>query len=235
MPFTESDFSILYNYFHDAESLKIFTSEELHALENEKKVIRLKKGEVILEEGHAPKGVYLITTGTAKLYKVGFTGKEQILRFLKKGDLIGYRAILGDESFGATAKALEDMEIEYIPERFFKKMLEENPKMGFEMLKLISKQLGEASDTITILAQKTVRERLAEVLIMLEKNLGKDDEGFIRISLTREEMANLVGTATESAIRLISEFKNDDLIEVCGRRIKIIEHDKIIKLGHVDL
>lgn len=231
---TINDFSVLYNYFHDAESLKIFNSEELHALQTEKKIVELKKGETILEEGHAPNGVYLVTSGTAKLYKVGFTGKEQILRFLKKGDLIGYRSILCDEAFGATATALENMELEYIPERFFMKMLEENPKMSFEMLKLISKQLGEASDTITILAQKTVRERLAEVLIMLEKTLGTDKDGFIRISLTREEMANLIGTATESAIRLISEYKNDGLIAVEGRKIKVVQREKIIKLGHVD-
>lgn len=229
-----SDFSALYNYFHDAESLKIFSTEELHSLQTEKKIVQLKKGESILEEGHAPNGVYLVLSGTAKLYKVGFTGKEQILRFLKKGDLIGYRSILCKEAFGATATALEDMELEYIPERFFIKMLEENPKMSFEMLKLISKQLGEASETITILAQKTVRERLAEVLIMLENTLGKDEKGFIRISLTREEMANLIGTATESAIRLISEYKNDGLIAVEGRKIKVLEHDKIIRLGHVD-
>ena len=151
-------------------------------------------------------------SGTAKLYKVGFTGKEQIIRFCKHGDLLGYRSILSGETIGSSAMAIEDMELEYIPEKYFLKMLEENSKMGFEMLKLISRQLGDAADTITILAQKTVRERLAEVLITLENTLGIDNEGFVRISLTREEMANLIGTATESAIRLISEFKNDKLI-----------------------
>ena len=234
MPEPSNDFSVLFRYFNDAEDLKIFGTEELHALQSEKKTIRLKKGDNILEEGHAASGVYLVRSGTAKLYKVGFTGKEQIIRFSKKGDLLGYRSILSGEAFGATATAIEDMELEFIPERFFLKMLEENPKMSFEMLKMISKQLGDAADTITILAQKTVRERLAEVFIMLENTLGTDKEGFIRISLTREEMANLIGTATESAIRLISEFKQDRLIEVDGRRIKLLEHCKIRKLGHVE-
>lgn len=234
MPEPSNDFSVLFRYFNDAEDLKIFGTEELHALQSEKKTIRLKKGDNILEEGHAASGVYLVRSGTAKLYKVGFTGKEQIIRFSKKGDLLGYRSILSGEAFGATATAIEDMELEFIPERFFLKMLEENPKMSFEMLKMISKQLGDAADTITILAQKTVRERLAEVFIMLENTLGTDKEGFIRISLTREEMANLIGTATESAIRLISEFKQDRLIEVDGRRIKLLEHGKIRKLGHIE-
>ncbi|MXV37072.1 cyclic nucleotide-binding domain-containing protein [Flavobacteriaceae bacterium Ap0902] len=229
-----NDFTSLYRYFQDPESLKLFTTEELNALESENKVIELNKGDYILEEGHASNGVYLVTHGTAKLFKVGFTGKEQIIRFLKKGDLIGYRSILSGQPFGATATALEPMTLEFIPERFFLKMLQHNSKMSFEMLKMISKQLGDAADTITILAQKTVRERLAEILIMLEETLGIDDEGYIRISLRREEMANLIGTATESAIRLISEFKTDELIEVKGRKIKILEHQRIRKLGHVD-
>ena len=234
MPELLNDFSTLYNYFNDADSLSIFSASELQALQNEKKTLQFKKGGIIIEEGHSANGVYLVKSGTAKLYKVGFTGKEQIIRFCKKGDLLGYRSLLSGDSIGATAMAIEEMELEYIPEKYFLKMLEENSKMSFEMLKLIARQLGDAADTITILAQKTVRERLAEILITLENTLGVDKDGFIRISLTREEMANLIGTATESAIRLISEFKNDNLIEVVGRKIKILDHAKIKKLGHVD-
>lgn len=227
------DFSVLFRYFSDTENLKIFSTEQKHALETERKTINLVKGDYILEEGHAPNGVYLINSGIAKLFKVGFTGKEQIIRFLKKGDLIGYRSILSGESFRSNVQALDDMEIEFIPERFFVKMLEENPRMSYEMLKIISRQLGRAEETITVLAQKTVRERLAEILLMLEEQLGTDANGFIKIALTREEMANLIGTATESAIRLISEFKNDNLIAVEGRKIKIENRNMITKLAHV--
>lgn len=228
-----SDFSILFKYFDSPESLDIFNSEERQALLKEQKELSLSKGEIIIEEGRIPSGVFLINQGAAKLYKVGFTGKEQIIRFLKKGDLIGYRSILSGESFGATVSALEDMNVSFIPERFFIKMLKNNAKMSFEMLTLVSAQLGDAADIITVLAQKTVRERLAEILLTLEEQLGKDDEGFIRVSLTREEMANLIGTATESAIRLISEFKNDDLIQVSGRKIKLLEREKITKLAQL--
>lgn len=228
-----SDFSILFKYFDSPESLDIFNSEEKQALIKEQRELSLSKGDIIIEEGHAPNGVFLVNEGAAKLYKVGFTGKEQIIRFLKKGDLIGYRSILSGESFGATVSALEDMKLSFMPERFFLKMLKNNAKMSFEMLTLVSAQLGDAADIITILAQKTVRERLAEVLLTLEEQLGMDDEGYIRISLTREEMANLIGTATESAIRLISEFKNDDLIKVSGRKIKLLEREKITKLAQL--
>ena len=221
--------------FDNPESFGVFSKEELLEFEQEKKVVNLKKGDEIIQEGNTPKGIYCVMKGTAKLFKIGFNGKEQILRFINEGDIIGYRSILSQEVFGASATAMTPVEIYYIPEKFFLKLLEVNPKLAFNVLQRIAKDLGEYARTITYLAQKTVRERLAEVLILLEGKLGADKDGFINISLTREEMANLIGTATESAIRLISEFKTDELIEVEGRKIKLLDHQKLTKLGHVIL
>ncbi len=219
--------------FENPEILKHFSKDELAELSHEKKIISFKKGDTIIEESATPKGIYYIDKGTAKMYKLGFNGKEQILRFIKTGDIIGYRSILSKQPYGASATAMEDTEACFIPEKFFIKVLEHHPKLAFDILRRISEDLGESAQTITFLAQKTVRERLAEVLLLLEKKLGTDKDGFIKISLTREEMANLIGTATESAIRLISEFKTDNLIEVEGRKIKILAHQKLTKLGHV--
>lgn len=219
--------------FENQEILKKFTKEELTELSHEKRIISYKKGDTIIEEGATPKGIYYMDKGTAKMSKLGFNGKEQILKFAKKGDIVGYRSILSKQPFGASAIAMENTEVCFIPEKFFLRVLEFHPKLAFDVLRRISEDLGDSAQTITFLAQKTVRERLAEVLLLLEKKLGTDKEEFINISLTREEMANLIGTATESAIRLISEFKADELIEVDGRRIKILDHQKLIKLGHV--
>ncbi|HUH34200.1 MAG TPA: Crp/Fnr family transcriptional regulator [Moheibacter sp.] len=219
--------------FENQEILKNFTKEELTELSHEKRIISYKKGDTIIEEGATPKGIYYMDKGTAKMSKLGFNGKEQILKFAKKGDIVGYRSILSKQPFGASAIAMENTEVCFIPEKFFLRVLEFHPKLAFDVLRRISEDLGDSAQTITFLAQKTVRERLAEVLLLLEKKLGTDKEEFINISLTREEMANLIGTATESAIRLISEFKADELIEVDGRRIKILDHQKLIKLGHV--
>src|SRR5690606_4072403 len=220
--------------FENPEILKHFSKEELAELSHERKTVSFRKGETIIEEGATPKGIYYIDKGTAKMFKLGFNGKEQILRFIKTGDILGYRSILSKQPYGASATAMEDMEACFIPEKFFIKVLEHHPKLAFDILRRISEDLGESAQTITFLAQKTVRERLAEVLLLLEKKLGTDKDGFIKISLTREEMANLIGTATESAIRLISEFKTDHLIEVEGRKIKILAHQKLTKLGHVN-
>lgn len=215
------------------KKFSFFTKEEQKDFETERQIVKIKKGDKIITEGFVPDGIYCIIKGTAKLFIHGSSGKEQILRFLKAGDITGYRSILCNEPYGASAIAMEEMEFSFISKNYFLKILENDPIVSFEILKRISKELGEASRTITILAQKTVRERLAEILLLLENKLGVDDEGFVNISLTREEVANLIGTATESAIRLISEFKLDQLIEVNGRKIKILDHKKLSRLGNV--
>lgn len=193
-----------------------------------------QEGEIIFSEGESPSGVYVIDSGTAKLFKSGFNGKEQILRFCRQGDMVGYRSILCQEPFGATTEAMSTMEVTFLPADTFNHLLMSDPSLSYLMLQKLAYELGESSNTVTFLAQKTVRERLAEILLMLEQKLGTDAEGFIQISLTREEMANLIGTATESAIRLISEFKQDQYIAAEGRNIKILNHEKLRKLAHVN-
>lgn len=198
-----------------------------------KQTLKFNKGAIIFDDGETPNGVYFLNKGTAKLSKQGVYGKDQILRFIKEGDVIGYRALLCGEVFQAKAEAMTEIEATFLPSSLFLHLLEVVPQLTFVMLQKIAFELGESSNTVTFLAQKTVRERLAEILLLLEQKLGTDPEGFIKISLTREEIANIIGTATESAIRLISEFKQDKLIEVEGRNIKILNHEKLIRLGHV--
>ena len=230
--FIESKFLSVFN---DKSFKEILSKEDYNKYIEAKKTVFFNKGEALFEEGSNVDGIYFIENGTAKLYKLGFNRKEQILRFIKEGDIIGYRALLIDEAYQATAEAMSDLQAIFIPSDVFLHLLEVDSQLSYTMLQKISFELGESSNTVTLLAQKTVRERLAEVLLLLEQKLGTDPEGFIKISLTREEIANLIGTATESAIRLISEFKQDDYIAVEGRNIKILNHEKLKKLGHVVL
>ncbi len=219
--------------FNDASFKEMLSAEDFEKYISTKQILKFNKGGIIFEDGEAPNGVYFLNRGTAKLSKQGVYGKDQILRFIKEGDLIGYRSLLCGEDFQAKAEAMTEVEATFLPSDLFLQLLEVAPKFSFIMLQKIAFELGESSNTVTFLAQKTVRERLAEILLLLEQKLGTDPEGFIKISLTREEIANIIGTATESAIRLISEFKQDKLIEVEGRNIKILNHEKLIRLGHV--
>lgn len=225
----------LQKVFNESHYREFLSEEAFKDYAAAKKYFNFHKGDTIFEDGETPKGVYFLNKGTAKLSKFGVYGKEQILRFIKEGDLIGYRSILCGENFQAKAEAMTEVEATFLPTEVFLQLLQVDPKLSFAMLQKIAFELGESSNTITFLAQKTVRERLAEILLLLEQKLGTDAEGFINISLTREEIANIIGTATESAIRLISEFKHDGLIEAEGRNIKILHREKLIKLGHVNI
>lgn len=223
----------LQQVFNDQTFEESLSAEDFAKYAAGKEQLKFHKGAILFEDGETPNGVYFLNKGTAKLSKQGVYGKDQILRFIKEGDLIGYRSLLCGEVFQARAEAMTDIEATFLPSGIFLHLLEVMPQLSFVMLQKIAFELGESSNTVTFLAQKTVRERLAEILLLLEQKLGTDPEGFIKISLTREEIANIIGTATESAIRLISEFKNDKLIEVEGRNIKILNRDKLIRLGHV--
>jgi len=141
--------------------------------------------------------------------------------------------LLSSEQLSASIQVLEDTHACFIPRSEMFKMIEINSKFSLEVMKMACHELGEAGRLITNLAQKTVRERLAEVLLLLVSTFGTDENGNIDVSLTREEIANIVGTATESVIRLLSEFKDDEYIVLKGRKIKIMNKPALAKVGQV--
>ncbi|MCK4746595.1 MAG: Crp/Fnr family transcriptional regulator, partial [Bacteroidales bacterium] len=138
-------------------------------------------------------------------------------------DIIGYRSVISNEPACTTTEVLEDCIVCQIPTDILLGLVKNNGNFAVELMKLTCKELGEANAYITDIAQKTVKERLAEILLHLQNEFGDDPEGILKISLTREELSNIVGTATESIIRLLSEFKNKQLIELNGRKIKILD------------
>jgi len=207
------------------------TVDELDLLNFEKVCNIYKKGTIIYNEGSRISGCYCIHKGIIKLYKTGFEGREHIIRFAKKGEIIGYRSLLSNDFACHTAKVLEDSQVCFIPGETLFKLLENNSKFSMEMLKLACMELGEANAFITDIAQKTVRERLAEVLLILKDSFGLDEEKNLQIVLTREEIGNIIGTATESVIRLLSEFKENNWIEINGRKIKILDVKAIQKVA----
>ena len=121
----------------------------------------------------------------------------------------------------------------FIPAEILITLIKSNPAFSLELLKLACHELGEANSFITDIAQKTVRERLAEILLLLMNDFGIDEQNNLKISLTREELANIVGTATESVIRLLSEFKSDKLVELNGRKIRILNKKGLVKISNV--
>jgi CRP-like cAMP-binding protein len=212
---------------------KYLTAEEVDTLNFEKDFRQYKRGTLLYQEGNRISGFFCINSGIIKVFKTGFDGKEQIIRFAKKGDIIAYRSVLSNELACTSAKVIEDCQVCFIPSEILISFIKTNSAYALELLKLACHELGEANSFITDIAQKTVRERLAEVLLFLVDDFGLDEEKFLNISLTREELANLVGTATESVIRLLSEFKSDQLVELSGRKIKITDRSGLEKISNV--
>ena len=212
---------------------KNLTAEETEILNYEKEFRQYKRGDILYREGNRISGFFCINSGIIKVFKTGFDGKEQIIRFARRGDIIAYRSVLSNELACTSAKVIEDCQVCFIPSDILIQFIKSNPTFSLDLLRLACHELGEANSFITDIAQKTVRERLAEILLLLVHDFGIDNNQFLRISLTREELANIVGTATESVIRLLSEFKTDHLVELNGRRIRILNIKGLEKISNL--
>ncbi|NND24715.1 MAG: Crp/Fnr family transcriptional regulator [Flavobacteriaceae bacterium] len=202
-------------------SLKALTKDELLRVSGCKTVRFIKKGEIIFEEGETLNGVYCVKDGICKLSKLSANGKDQIVKLVLKGDLLGQRSLISEESANLTAMALNDMEVCFIPKKEIIGDLKKNTNFSMEVLKDMANDLKEADNIIVDMTQKSVKQRLAETLIYIHDSFGITDDGYLSIILSREDFASIVGTATESAIRVLSQFKKEKLISTSGKQIRI--------------
>lgn len=198
------------------------SKDDVELLDATKEATVYPKGQVIFHSGRTPTGVYCLMEGKVKMAKMGADGKDQIVRFVLPGKILGIRAYLADCTYTATATALEDSVICYIPGDLFNSFQTKYPTITSCMITTLSQLLCEAEDKMTSIAQKNVRERLAETLLELQQVFSYGDKSKKEthpISLRREELANIVGTATETVIRLLSDFNEAGLIGIHGRKI----------------
>lgn len=212
---------------------KKLDENEFNRLNYEKTCSLYKKGTIIYREGSRLTGFFCVTRGIVKIFKTGIDGKEQIIRFAKRGEIIAYRSLLSKELACTAAKVIDESVLCHVPYQTLLFLIKNNWQFSHHMLQIICRELREANDYITDIAQKTVRERLAEVLLLLKENFDLDNQNTLQISLTREELANMVGTATESVIRLLSEFKQDKMIELQGRKIKFLDISGLRRVANI--
>ena len=202
-------------------SLKALNKEELLHLSDCKESYTIKKGEVIFEEGDTINGIYCIKDGVCKMSKLSANGKDHIVKLISKGELLGQRSIISDEPVNLSAIALEDMEVCFIPKTEIMGFFDKNNQFSMNVMKTICGDLKEADLHSVNMAQKTVKERLAETLLYLADTFGKNEDDSLKVQLSREELASMIGTATESCIRLLSDFNKLGLIELAGKKITL--------------
>lgn len=212
-------------------ALKALNKEELIKLSECKTSYTLKKGDSIFEEGENVNGIYCVKDGVCKLSKLSANGKDQIVKLVKPGELLGQRSMISEEPTNLSATALEDMEICFIPKSEVLGLFERNNQFSMNLMKSICGDLKESDDHMVSVSQKTVKERLAETLVSLEANFGKNNDGSLHIQLSREELAGMIGTATESCIRLLSDFKKLGLIDLIGKKIVILDISKLKRIS----
>jgi len=211
-------------------SLRAMNKEELKKVSDSKITKRIKKGEPLFEEGDKLNGVYCVRNGVSKMSKLSPNGKDQIVRLATKGEVMGQRSVIAQESTNLSAMAVSDMEVCFIPKESITDTLHKNPNFTLEVLRHMAHDLREADDVIVNMSQKTVKQRIAEAFLYLQ-NFGVDKDGYFVLKLSREDIGNVVGTATESAIRIISEFKKKGLIIASGKKLGIKDERKLKDLA----
>jgi CRP-like cAMP-binding protein/CheY-like chemotaxis protein len=213
------------NFINEANGV-----ESLKELSKERDVRIYKKKDDIYKEGNYPKGIYFVSKGKVKIYQTNELGKEFITELHNEGDFFGYLSLLKDEKYSSTASTLEDSEIYMIPKEDFFSLIYKNAEVSKKFIEILSNNLLENEKQLVKLAYNSVRKRVAEALIKLSDKYKKDDDQKFSMNVSREDLANIVGTATETVIRTLSDFKEDKFIEISGGTITIINYDKLLKL-----
>ena len=211
-------------------SLKALNKDELVKLAECKTSRLVKKGEVIFEEGENVNGIFCVKDGVCKLTKLSPNGKDHIVKLVTKGELLGQRSMISEEPVNLSAVALEDMQICFVPKSEIMGFFDKNNQFSMNVMKTICGDLKEADSQMVNMAQKTVKERLAETLLYLQDTFGKNEDDTLKIQLTRDELASMIGTATESCIRLLSDFNKSGLIELKGKKIILKDIPKLKKM-----
>lgn len=198
------------------------------------KILEFKKNEVIYYEEETPKDLMCLLKGKVKIYKTGVGGRSQIVRMVRPVQNFGYRAYFAREPYVTAASAFETSVICFIPMEVIEKLIMTNNQLAMFFIKELSIDLGIADERVVNLTQKHIRGRLAESLIFLLENYGLDEDGAtIAIYLSREDLANLSNMTTSNAIRTLSNFVEEHIIALDGRKIKVIDEDRLRKISKI--
>lgn len=212
----------------------LLDKNEIKLIEDNIQVVKFKKNEVIYNEEEEPKNLMCLIKGKVKIFKNGVGGRSQIIRIIRPVQNFGYRAYFAKERYVTSASAFEDSIVYLIPMTLTEKLVRSNAKLAMYFILELSTDLGIADERVVSLTQKHIRGRLAESLIFLMENYGLEEDGAtISIFLSREDLANLSNMTTSNAIRTLSTFVDEHIIALDGRKIKIIDKERLHKISKI--
>ena len=193
-------------------------------------IIEFKKKQIIYAEGQHPNKLYYIEAGKVKIYKTSESGKEFITSLLSDGDFFGHIALLENKTYLEFAETLEETKIRVIPKKEFEDLLTQHQEIALKVIKLLANNIAEKEDQLVALAYHSLRKRVADALLTLKKKYEHQDGALFSIAISREDLANIAGTATESLIRTLSDFKSEKLISIQDGKITLLEEKKLASL-----
>jgi CRP/FNR family transcriptional regulator, polysaccharide utilization system transcription regulator len=194
----------------------------------------IKKGQFLFKEGEKPNGLICLASGKVKVFKEGVGGRGQILKMVRQQGFIGYKALFSDIPWSVSAIAIEDSAICIFEKSSFIKTLKKNPDLSMKFIKVIADELWFSNNRTVSLTQKHIRARLAESLLILGDTYGYEADGItIRMTLSREDIANLSNMTTSNAIRTLSNLASEGIIEITGRRISILDNNYLERISEL--
>lgn len=205
--------------------------EELNKLISEsRRVTVFRKKQHLFSEGNHPSNLYFLNKGKIKTYKSNEEGREYITCLYKEGDFIGYLDLLEEKAYRESAMALEDSEVYIIPREDFYTLLYQNRDVAGKFIKILSDNLADREERLLKLAYNSVRKRVAEALLFVEKQYKEDPNYKSEVSITREDLASIVGASKETVIRTLADFKDENLIDTRGSKITILNAQKLERM-----
>ena len=189
-----------------------------------------EKGEYIFREDMYPVGLFCIIKGKVKIARLNEDGREQIVRLYGPNDIVGYKSLVMEAPYHASAVAIENTVVGFVAKENFDQMIEENPKIARIFMRILCQNLDESENFMVSLASKNIREKVAGVLVFLKDKYGVDAEECIDVSLSREEIAGMIGIATENLSRALSQFKEEKVLETRGRKIRLLNEQELLAI-----
>jgi len=199
--------------------------EELRKLSEERKTKFYKKRETLFEEGDYPRYLFFVKSGKVKVFKTNEDGKEYIINIFRSGEFVGYVDLIKGNEYSESAAALQDTEVSLVPKDDFQKLLYRNRDVSSQLIKMLANNITEKEEQLLQLAYNSVRKRVADAILQLSEKEAKQD-----IQILRDDLARIVGTAKESVIRMLTEFREDGYIDIIDGNIIIREPEKLQRL-----
>jgi CRP/FNR family transcriptional regulator, cyclic AMP receptor protein len=207
-------------------------SEIIDQFISNRNIIHFKKKQMIYSEGTHPSGMYYLIKGKAKAYKTNDDGKELAIDLFTEGDFIGYTALLDGSTYKESVAAMTDVELGLIPRQDFEELISSQWDVAKKFIKMMAKDVAEKEEHLIGLAYNSLRKKVADALLKLQEKFGSNDERGFRLDFSRENLATIAGTATESLIRTLGDFREEQLIDIRNGEIRILNAKKLKQMAN---